>query len=196
MQGMGCLAVLVLDSLPELAVLWRFQGCPALRAVSVSSCPALGQVDLGGLTRLEQLRIRGCGLLQAVAGVKELPALTRLVVAGCGRLPEVDLEGASALLTVPNLGSPVRLEQRASTRSAEQDAAGGGTCSLQPATELVRLGLWRSIVVARVHMGRLIRSCCLLCLCCWMGSSYGVVVCTRQRCCKNAMHGGVQMQLN
>jgi hypothetical protein len=100
-QGMGRLAVLVLEGLPELEQVKRCHGCPALRAVSVISCANLQKLDLGGLRTLERLHIRGCGRLEGVAGVAELAALTRLVVADCRHLQALDRHVAAAQLTEP-----------------------------------------------------------------------------------------------
>jgi hypothetical protein len=142
-QGMGCLAVLLLARLPELAQLRGLQDCPALRAVSVCSCGNLQKLDTRGLARLEQLRIRDCERMQDVVGVAELCVLTCLVVAGCAQLQELELVGEEALLTVrPNLDS-----LKAQQREAAVTTSWG--TSHQPSSEIALVrptGGWASHV--------------------------------------------------
>jgi hypothetical protein len=91
------LAVLQLQSLPELEEIPGLPSCSALRAIAVSTCPNVRKLDLGGLIRLENLEIRGCERLQVVVGATNLAALTCLVVAGCLQLSEdQEVEGAAA----------------------------------------------------------------------------------------------------
>jgi hypothetical protein len=103
---MGCLAVLVLESLPQLKQLEGLQQCPALQTMSISSCSILAKLDLEGLSSLEQLHLNGCEGLKEVACPTELAALSRLVVADCRHLQTVERSGASALLTVSQLCLP------------------------------------------------------------------------------------------
>jgi hypothetical protein len=101
---MGCLTVLVLKSLPQIKELQGLQGCPALRAVSFTSCASLLLLDLDGQTRLEMLHIRECVRLKVVCGM-ELGSFTRLVIAGCDQLPNLDLRGPECALVMLDMCS-------------------------------------------------------------------------------------------
>jgi hypothetical protein len=97
MQGMQRLVVVVLKGLPELKQLTGLRECPALKAMQVSSCGRLQQLDLEGLASLLQLQITHCDQLQLLHDLETLRKLQELGLTCCPQLQRVNLQGLTAL---------------------------------------------------------------------------------------------------
>jgi hypothetical protein len=67
-------AVVVLQRSAQLRHL-AMQPCKALQALWLTECLQLATVDLGGLSRLQELHVRGCTALVRVTGLANLPTL-------------------------------------------------------------------------------------------------------------------------